>query len=254
MRFTQILLTSAFGAALIASAPVAEAATGTLIGTSTFDATATATFTTGVGAEIAADFDYLIGTPTGLAHHVLSVSAELVSGSATTDLFGFSVVTPIPGTPIEIFSDTIDLGVFDFAPLIATPPGSDLVALFFDALSAGSGSGSITEPFTGFDFTVGGSFEFDPGSSATGGGGSATAFIDETASDDLAALLDEAIAAILGSALPISISDFESATGEFKVSATLSSYDPAVVPLPAGALLLPAGLGALVLVRRRRGA
>lgn len=253
MRFTQMIMMSAFGAAMLASAPIAEASTGTLIGTSTFDATATATFTLGTGAEIAADFDYLIGTPAGLAHHVLSVSAELVSGSGTNSLFGFSVVTPIPGTPIEIFSDTFDLGVFAFGPLIATPPGSDIVSLFAAALALGSAGGSTTETFTGSDFTVGGSYAFDPASSLTGGGGTVTAFVDETASDDLAMLLDDAIAAILGGALPISISAFDSATADFKVSATLLSYDPAVIPLPAGMLLLPAGLGALVLVRRRRG-
>lgn len=252
MRLSLLSLIPVLGVSMFTGAPMVEASTGTLIGTSTFDSTATAAFSSGVGAEIAADFDYMIGTPSGLAHHVLSVSAELVSGSLTTVFAGFPVTVPIPGTPIEIFSDSFDLGVFAFGPLIASPPGSDIVSLFAAALSAGSGSGSTTESLTGFDFTLGGSFAFDPGSSLTSGGGTATAFIDETLSGDLAMLLDEAIAAILGSTPPFSVSDFDSIDAEFKFTAKLESYAPAVIPLPAGALLLPAGLGALVLVRRRR--
>lgn len=249
MRFTQTLLVPVLGIAMFAAAPAAEASTGALVGTSTFDAAATAAFFSGAGAEIVADFEYLIGTPAGLAHHVLSVSAELVSATATIG----SSIDALPGTPIEIFSDTFDLGVFAFGPLFATPLGSDIVSLFAAALSVESGSGSTTEPFTGFDFTVGGSFSFDPGSSLAGGGGIAKAFIVETDKDDLAVLLDAAIAAVLGSASPFSFNDFDSVTVDFAFSATLSSYEPAVIPLPAAVLLLPAGLGALVLVRRRRG-
>lgn len=239
------------------AAPAAQASTATLIGESTISGSLTADYTaSGIGLDLTLDWD--IGTPAGRAHHVLHATGDLAA-TVTLSVFGntfpFDVLGPA-GLPSS-FDETADLGVFAFGPLLSIPEVGTALGLLTAGLASGSGSGSDFFD-VGFNELVeaGGSYSFAAGSTLTSGSVSASAFVNETSGGEIAAAIDELLSDLLGITLPngVGVADVTPVVFSVEGSATLKSYAVPAIPLPAGAALLPVGLGALVVLRRRRRA
>lgn len=221
--------------------------------------------TFGPGASAALGFDYDLDLPEGPADYFVDIRLNASSVSAIFEnpfpTGPANFVVPLLGslpvaTPLELFAATLILPGLTSAELAALSPLDRVLSI----LAADSGSFILLLPASG-PVSVGlvtGSYDFDPGATPTAGSGVAEL---RYAADGLFAALQQPLLEELPDPVTQAIADFglplsglfnslRGVEGAFTLDIGVIAVAP--VPLPAGALLLPAALGGLMLVRRRR--